>query len=245
MTMKVLVGIDGSDRSFHALEYASRILSCDWDCVVFFSPPEFQCNAKREISETLSELARETVAEAVFSRAIRLLPEGLQRTASTVLGPMGNPAQGILDAAQQIEANLYHVVSMMADEEVKRIRRYIPTGDLCSRKLLEDYRVQSEEQASMHRARLAEGRDQLPKIVKLAETEVACGSPVENIVKKVTEENVDLVVVSARKLGLIGRLTGSTTEGLLNHCPCSLLVLHQKDLPTRDSAAVKKQCYAG
>jgi nucleotide-binding universal stress UspA family protein len=314
--MKVLVGIDGTARSFHALEYASRMLSGDWDCVaLFFSPPEFHCKANREVSSALSELARETVAEAVFSRATRMLPEPLQRTVSTIVGPVGNPAQGILDAAEGVgaelvvlgshnssnwslfllgdtarkvthrsacpvllvrdkqeisdsmkvliacdedeqwrgasrvldnftwpadtEANLYHVVSMMADEEVQRIRRYIPTGDLCSRKLLEDYRAQSEEQEKIYLARLAEGRDHLPKLVQNAEAEVVCGSPVENIVKKVTENDIDLVVVCARKLSLIGRLVGSTTEGLLNHCPCSLLVLHQQTAAVEETVAAR------
>jgi nucleotide-binding universal stress UspA family protein len=54
---------------------------------------------------------------------------------------------------------------------------------------------------------------------------------VKQLVETVNSTAADLIVVGARNLGPIGRLLGSTTEGLLARCPCSLLVVHPSDEP--------------
>ena len=50
----------------------------------------------------------------------------------------------------------------------------------------------------------------------------------DEIIDKVKSADVDLLVLSSRKLGVIGRLLGSTTESLLSRCPCSLLIVHDQ-----------------
>ncbi len=60
---------------------------------------------------------------------------------------------------------------------------------------------------------------------------IKSGHVVRQLVETVTAEAADLIVVGARNLGPIGRLLGSTTEGLLARCPCSLLIVHAPDKP--------------
>ncbi len=52
------------------------------------------------------------------------------------------------------------------------------------------------------------------------------GNRVQEICEIVTQESIDLVVLGSRYLGTLQSLLGSTTEGLLQHAPCSVLVVH-------------------
>jgi nucleotide-binding universal stress UspA family protein len=53
---------------------------------------------------------------------------------------------------------------------------------------------------------------------------VEVGSPDENIVEKVNEENVDLIVISTHgRTGLSHMLTGSVTENVVRKSPCPVL----------------------
>jgi nucleotide-binding universal stress UspA family protein len=87
-----------------------------------------------------------------------------------------------------------------------------------------------------------EGRKSLEEISKLAEeskTENECqeevklnliteeGSPADIIVKKIKEENIDLVVMgTSGKHGLDRFLLGSVTENVVRSAPCPVLVVH-------------------
>jgi nucleotide-binding universal stress UspA family protein len=73
---------------------------------------------------------------------------------------------------------------------------------------------------------------ELPAIFEGQEPRVAVGSPSREIVHAIEKENVDLVVVGARGFGSVGRLLlGSTSEYLLTHAPCSVLIVRQHERP--------------
>jgi nucleotide-binding universal stress UspA family protein len=61
---------------------------------------------------------------------------------------------------------------------------------------------------------------------------VIVGHAREQILKTIEAERADLVVVGARGLGAVGRaLLGSTSEHLLLHSPCSVLIVRQHENP--------------
>ena len=95
--------------------------------------------------------------------------------------------------------------------------------------MIEEYQTKVAERKAVKLETLAAGRDTMPALIRDASFEVAQGHVVETIIKKVRDDQIDLLVVGARRLGRIGRLLGSTTEGLLAQCPCSLLIVHDAD----------------
>ena len=58
--------------------------------------------------------------------------------------------------------------------------------------------------------------------------QLGLGSPAESILKVAQEENVDLVVMGARGLGLIREQTfGSVSHRVMTHAPCSAFLVKQ------------------
>lgn len=306
--MKVLAGIDGTERSYHALEFGSRLLSPKVDDItLYFSPPKLKLSTPSEIAPELPEMARDALAESVFTKAKGRLPEEFHALVDSITGH-NKPSDGILAAADETnadlivigahganrrlplfvggssrkiahrsqrpvllvreeqqnssaglkvliacqdcdllgetakilrdfswpdgtEAMLFHVVPTMDEEHIEQLAAHAHPSVPNSDGLIEDYRSTIALQTAAKMDELARGREGLPSIVKNATPRVAQGHVVESIVKEVTSDNIDLVVVDARRLGRLGRLLGSTTEGLLAHCPCSLLVIHQHDTP--------------
>ena len=58
-------------------------------------------------------------------------------------------------------------------------------------------------------------------------TEIFEGKPDEVIIQRVEQASVDLVIVGRRDIGQVRHwLEGSTSEGLVRHCPVSVLVVH-------------------
>lgn len=56
------------------------------------------------------------------------------------------------------------------------------------------------------------------------------GHPAEKILETIDRHNIDLVIVGARRLGVIeGLMAGSTSEAVLNHAPCSVLICRNQD----------------
>jgi nucleotide-binding universal stress UspA family protein len=54
------------------------------------------------------------------------------------------------------------------------------------------------------------------------------GDPADEILKAIDREHADLIVMGARGLGALERLLlGSTSQKILNHAPCSVLVVRQ------------------
>jgi nucleotide-binding universal stress UspA family protein len=59
---------------------------------------------------------------------------------------------------------------------------------------------------------------------------VVDGNPAEQILKAVNTEAIDLVVLGARRLGTLARwVLGSTSEKVLSHAPCSVLLVRQRE----------------
>lgn len=59
-------------------------------------------------------------------------------------------------------------------------------------------------------------------------TEVAVGAPEQILIEEAKEWNADLVVVGSHGRGFWGRmLLGSTTDALVHHAPCSVLVVRK------------------
>jgi nucleotide-binding universal stress UspA family protein len=70
------------------------------------------------------------------------------------------------------------------------------------------------------------------------ETKVAAGSPVEQIGDYVTKEDVDLIITSTHgQSGLRRVFTGSTAERLVRHATCPVLVIPNRSLRKKTSAA--------
>lgn len=75
-------------------------------------------------------------------------------------------------------------------------------------------------------------RAQLPTCFQNQEPIVAEGNPAEQILKAASSQSANLIVVGARGLGAVARfLMGSTSERVLKHAHCSVLVVHQRTRP--------------
>ena len=104
--MKALVGIDGSERSYHALRYVSKLLDarCD-DLLLYFSPPKFRLSSKSALPAEVVDIANKALVETVFGRAMNQLDPALQHITRTIRGET-TPAAGILTAADNEDADL-------------------------------------------------------------------------------------------------------------------------------------------
>jgi nucleotide-binding universal stress UspA family protein len=73
---------------------------------------------------------------------------------------------------------------------------------------------------------------QLPPPFRDAKTVVVEGNADEQILAACTAQRADVVVVGARSQGTLERLlVGSTTERILAHAPCSVLVAREREKP--------------
>jgi len=119
--MKVLVGVDGSVESDHAVALAGKLLSGEADEVVlYYSPPLVKARGIDESSRALLEETRKALAERVFARARGFLPEALQSRAVTVLGTR-KAGQGILMAAAQQRPDMIAVGARGASQIAKML----------------------------------------------------------------------------------------------------------------------------
>lgn len=102
--MNVLVGVDGSERSCEAVEFAAQLLDSERDQVFLY------CSAPHASSEVstgatpVSEAA-DTLAERIFVAAKDALPLALRATVRTVTG-VRKPAEGMMAAAENVHADL-------------------------------------------------------------------------------------------------------------------------------------------
>jgi nucleotide-binding universal stress UspA family protein len=91
---------------------------------------------------------------------------------------------------------------------------------------------QTQEEQKLVREGLADLCGELPAIFQGHEPIVAVGHASQEILKAIRAEKIDLVVVGARGLGLVGRFVlGSTSEHLLAHAPCSVLIAREHEKP--------------
>ena len=94
------------------------------------------------------------------------------------------------------------------------------------------YFEHQKEQYGRAREDVMRGYDQLPPMFRETEPLVTVGHACEEIVKAIGSEHIDLVIVGARGLGRVKRLLlGSTSEYLLAHAKCSVLIARQHEKP--------------
>jgi nucleotide-binding universal stress UspA family protein len=88
----------------------------------------------------------------------------------------------------------------------------------------------AKEDRGLARQDLGRWAGALPAIFRDQDPLVAVGHPSQEILRTILDEDIDLVVFGARGLGPIGRLLlGSTSEHLLTHAPCSVLIVRQPE----------------
>ncbi len=121
---------------------------------------------------------------------------------------------------------LFQVIEATSKENVERLVESAHASIPNAAGLIDEYKSCLTDQLAIRQRQLRDSRDaSLPQIVRDALCKVTQGHVVDEIVREVQNEDVDLVVVGARRLGRVERLLGSTTESLLFQCPCSLLIV--------------------
>ncbi len=105
--MKVLVGIDGSQKSIDALRFATRLLEPAEDTVVlYYRPPEVHISGEAELVPSIPTDLKQRLVADVFDKAREMLPSDFQARMETIDGETRKPADGLLLAAEQIGADL-------------------------------------------------------------------------------------------------------------------------------------------
>ncbi len=91
---------------------------------------------------------------------------------------------------------------------------------------------QTDEEAARRRAELKNWESALPAIFTGHDPLVAIGHAGDQIVSAILDQQADLAVVGARRQGAIRRLLlGSTSDHVLLHAPCSVLVVRSHEQP--------------
>ena len=125
-----------------------------------------------------------------------------------------------------------HLMHVLNYVEAERLKEWIDrAGSEASATWTQAYVQQIDQEQQRASATLLRLRDQLPPPFQHRPPRVVHGHVVEQIVKTVEAEAIDLVVVGARQLGPLARLLGSTTEGLLLQAPCAILLVHCQQNP--------------
>jgi nucleotide-binding universal stress UspA family protein len=58
------------------------------------------------------------------------------------------------------------------------------------------------------------------------------GNAAEQILNAITSEQIDIVVLGSQGKGMLGRLLiGSTSDKVLSHAPCSVLLVPERPRP--------------
>ena len=130
---------------------------------------------------------------------------------------------------ENTESTLFHVTEAYGDEFVESLMQRGTSNVPNSTGMVREYQAAIEKRKETSLNQLAELKKTGPEIIKKANIEVEQGDIVDEIVEKVERDNVDLLVLSSRRLGFVGRMLGSVTESLLSRCPCSLLIVHAED----------------
>lgn len=103
--MRVLIGVDGSQGSFAAVAFASRLLSKDKDEItLYYSPPPVYVRTVADSRASEANL-QFLLAASVFDRAKQHLPATFLAAAKTITGTR-DPQHGLLIAADDCRADL-------------------------------------------------------------------------------------------------------------------------------------------
>ena len=104
--MNVLVGVDGSQRSYAAIRFVSRLLSPERDRFTFhFTPPKIRLSGSAQVEVETQQRAEAALIESVLAEACQSLPEAFQAQVQTLAGQQ-RPDRGLLLAAEQTHSDL-------------------------------------------------------------------------------------------------------------------------------------------
>jgi len=116
------------------------------------------------------------------------------------------------------------VASMFAGQVPAWLEQRARSPDV--EQMVQAWAREHDEALRSMRAQMDEFGAKLPKLCRCAEPIVVEGEPADVISSTIARENIDLVVVGAyRKSWLTSTLLGSTSEAMLNHAGCSVLVV--------------------
>jgi len=92
--------------------------------------------------------------------------------------------------------------------------------------------ARNDEEAAKRREEVARWQAALPAVLQGSDPLVVAGHAADQILQTIAAERTDLVVVGARRQGAVRRmLLGSTSEHILAHAPCSVLVVRSHEHP--------------
>jgi nucleotide-binding universal stress UspA family protein len=104
--MKVLAGVDGTQKSLDAIHFASRMLDPSQDSFVFYyRPPEIKLNREDELVPSLPADLQERLVHDVFAGAQNMLPAEFHQRNETIVGTT-RPSDGLIQAAAETGAGL-------------------------------------------------------------------------------------------------------------------------------------------
>ncbi len=116
------------------------------------------------------------------------------------------------------------VPSMFAGQVPEWLQKQARSPDV--EQMVQAWAHEHDEELRSVQASMEEFTLQLPESCRRHEPIVAEGEPASTILSTVGQEQIDLVVVGAHhKNWLSATLLGSTSEAVLNHAPCSVLVV--------------------
>ena len=127
-----------------------------------------------------------------------------------------------------------HVLTVMQPQYAGEIPSWIEETAVDS-----EIRAWREQWEREHEAEKQEKQNALkllcersPAAFLKAECHVAEGHPVDQILRRIADQKIDLVVMGAHVGGAVSRfLLGSTSDAVLNHAPCSVLIVREKERP--------------
>lgn len=92
--------------------------------------------------------------------------------------------------------------------------------------------LERDEERRGNLAQLQDFVQTLPAALQPAQALIAEGQASDQIIATIDRENIDLVVIGAvRKRSMVNVIMGSTSEAVLNHARCSVLVMPHRENP--------------
>ncbi len=190
---------------------------------------------------TLERMLLGSVSRAVVHAAkvpvwvARAGKKNLGHPGANVLVACENPEKGcrqaeVLSAFSWPESSTCHtltvVPSMFAGKVPDWLQQQARSPDV--EELVQAWAREHDQELQAVRDQMSEFSKKLPGVCEHCSPVVTEGEPAKAVLETVAKENIDVVVVGVHhKNWLTTTLLGGTTEAVLNHAPCSVLVVPQ------------------